>query len=45
MWPVVLMAWRRWEALPPERKQRYTRQAREYAQKGRAALEQRRKRR
>jgi len=46
------MAWERWQALSPEDKERYKRQARDYAQRGRqaaergrAALEQRRRRR
>ena len=44
-WPVVLMAWERWQALPPERRERYLKQARGYADRGRKAIEQRRKRR
>ena len=35
----MLMAWQRWQALPPEQKERYTRQAREYAARGRKALD------
>jgi len=43
-WPLVLMAWERWQALPDEDKERYRRQAREYAQRGRkAAVEARRR--
>jgi hypothetical protein len=42
-WPFVLMAWRRWESLPPERKEQYKRQAREYAQRGREAASRRRR--
>ena len=38
-WPLVLMAWERWQALPPEEKERYRRQAREAAARGREALE------
>jgi TRAP-type C4-dicarboxylate transport system substrate-binding protein len=45
LWPYVLMAWERWQQLPPEEKERYKKQARDYAQRGRKALEQRRKRR
>jgi hypothetical protein len=45
LWPYVLMAWERWQAMPPEQKERYKRQARDYAQRGRKALEERRKRR
>jgi hypothetical protein len=52
LWPYVLMAWERWQALSPEEKERYRRRAQEgaarakgYAQRGRAALETARKRR
>jgi hypothetical protein len=45
LWPYVLMAWERWQAMPPEQKERYKRQARDYAQRGRKVLEERRKRR
>ena len=44
-WPFVLMAWERWQKLPQHEKERYKRQAREYALRGRKALEQRRKKR
>lgn len=44
MWPYVLMAWERWQSLSPEQKERYKRQAREYAERGRRALEQQRRR-
>jgi TRAP-type C4-dicarboxylate transport system substrate-binding protein len=43
-WPFVLMAWERWQALPQDEKDRYRRQAQEYAQRGRKLLEERRKR-
>jgi hypothetical protein len=43
-WPVVLMAWERWQALPDEDKERYRRQAREYAERGRKAVIQARRR-
>jgi hypothetical protein len=43
-WPVVLMAWERWQALPPDKKERYKRQARDYAERGRRAVQERRKR-
>ena len=44
-WPVVLMAYERWKALPEEDKERYRRQAREYADRARrAAVQARRKR-
>ena len=42
-WPLVLMAWERWQKLEPEQKERYMRQAREYAQRWRKAVEQRRR--
>ncbi len=44
-WPVLLMAWERWQALSDEDKERYRRQAREYADRSRRALESRRRRR
>ena len=44
-WPVVLMAWERWQALPEADKERYRRMAREYAQRGRSAVEQARSKR
>jgi hypothetical protein len=40
---VILMAWERWQALPPEQKERYLKQARGYADRGRKAIEQRRR--
>ncbi|MBN1528934.1 MAG: hypothetical protein JW895_07730 [Thermoleophilaceae bacterium] len=43
VWPLVLMAWERWQQLPADQKERYKRQAREYAQKGRDAATRRRK--
>ena len=50
LWPYVLMAWERWQALPEDQKERYRRRAREYADRGReyagrgrTALEKRRK--
>jgi hypothetical protein len=44
-WPVVLMAWERWQNLPPDKKESYKRQARQYAERGRRMLDERRKRR
>jgi ribosomal protein L34 len=44
LWPYVLMAWERWQALPPEKKEQYKRQAREAAERGRKVVDQRRKR-
>ena len=45
LWPLVLMAWERWQALSPDEKERFKRRAREYAEKGRRAVEERRGRR
>jgi hypothetical protein len=52
LWPYVLMAWERWQALSPEDKERYRQRAQEgaaraksYAGRGRTALESARKRR
>jgi hypothetical protein len=45
LWPYMLMAWERWQSLPPEQKERYMRQARQAAERGKKALDQRRKRR
>jgi hypothetical protein len=44
-WPLVLMAWERWQKLPDHEKARYKRQARQAAERGRKALEQRRRKR
>ena len=44
-WPVILMAWERWQALPEADKERYRRQAREAAARGRVALQRARSRR
>ncbi len=44
-WPLLLAAWERWQALPEEDKQRYRRQARGYADRGRRAIADRRGRR
>jgi glycogen debranching enzyme len=45
LWPYVLMAWERWQQLSPEDKERYKRQARDAAERGRKAIDERRKRR
>jgi TRAP-type C4-dicarboxylate transport system substrate-binding protein len=45
LWPYVLMAWERWQQLPQEDKERYKRQARDAAERGRKVLDERRKRR
>jgi hypothetical protein len=44
-WPVVLMAWERWQALSPQDKERYKRRAREAADRGKRAIDNQRKRR
>jgi hypothetical protein len=44
-WPLILMAWERWQALSDEEKERYRRQAREAAARGRDALDRARKKR
>ena len=44
-WPYVLMAWERWQSLSPEEKDRYKKQARQFAERGKKTLDaQRRKR-
>lgn len=43
--PLAMEAYRRWQALSPEDKERYKAQARGYVDRGRRALEQSRKRR
>jgi glycogen debranching enzyme len=45
LWPYVLMAWERWQQMSPEEKERYKRQARDYAQRGKKMMDERRKRR
>jgi hypothetical protein len=45
LWPYLLMAWERWQSLPDHQKERYKRQAREYAERGRRAFDERRGRR
>jgi hypothetical protein len=44
-WPVILMAWERWQALSPQEKERYRKRAREAADRGRRAIEKQRGRR
>ena len=44
-WPVVLMAWERWQNLSPQEKERYKRHVRDAADRGRRAIEQQRRRR
>jgi TRAP-type C4-dicarboxylate transport system substrate-binding protein len=45
LWPYVLMAWERWQQLSPEEKERYKKHARDYAERGRKTIAERRKRR
>jgi hypothetical protein len=45
VWPYVLMAWERWQSLSPDEKERYKKQARGYAERGRKALDAQRRRR
>jgi hypothetical protein len=40
-----MMAWQRWQKLEPEQKERYLRQARGYADRGRKLVEDRRRKR
>jgi hypothetical protein len=42
LYPVALAAWKRWQSLSPAEKERYRRQARDYARRGRAAADRRR---
>jgi hypothetical protein len=44
-WPLVLMAWERWQKLPQHEKDRYKRQAQDYAKRGRKLIDQHRKKR
>jgi hypothetical protein len=44
-WPLLMMAWERWQKLEPEQKERYLRQARGYADRGRKLVEDRRRKR
>jgi glycogen debranching enzyme len=44
LWPYVLMAWERWQQLSPEEKERYKKQARDYAERGKKMLDERRRR-
>jgi len=44
-WPIVLMAWERWQKMPQHEKDRYKRQAHDYAKRGRKLIEERRRKR
>ena len=39
VWPYMLMAWERWQSLSEEDKERYKKQARGYANRGKALLD------
>jgi hypothetical protein len=41
-WPVALEAWRRWDNLSPQQKERYRKMAADYAQRGRKVVATRR---
>jgi hypothetical protein len=41
-WPLALEAYRRWDRMTPEEKERYKNQARQVAQRGRETLAKRR---
>ena len=45
LYPVAIAAYERWQSLTPEQKERYKKRARGYAERGRRAAEQARKRR
>jgi hypothetical protein len=42
-WPFILAAWQRWERLPEHEKERYRKMVRDYSNRGRSALQRRRK--
>jgi hypothetical protein len=44
-WPIVLMAWERWQALSPQEKERYKKRARDAADRGRRTIEKQRRKR
>lgn len=44
-WPIILMAWERWQALPEHEKERYRQRARKAAERGRQVAERARRRR
>jgi hypothetical protein len=44
-WPVMLMAWERWQNLSPQEKERYKRRARDAADRGWRAIEKQRRKR
>jgi hypothetical protein len=44
-WPVAVEAWRRWDNLSPQQKERYRKMASDYTGRGRKAIAARRARR
>jgi hypothetical protein len=44
LWPYVLMAWERWQALSPEEKERYKKRAQGYVKQGKKTLDAQRRR-
>lgn len=40
LYPLALAAYRRWQSLPPEEQERYRAMARQYAARGRGAVDQ-----
>lgn len=45
LWPLVLAAYERWQALPESEKEKYRKRVREVANRGQKTLDSRRKRR
>ena len=45
LYPVAMMAYRRWQSMTPEEKERYRLMARRYAERGRGIVDQARARR
>ncbi len=44
-WPDHLMAWERWQSLTPDEKERYKKQARGFAERGKKTLDAQKRRR
>jgi hypothetical protein len=42
VWPLLLAAYERWQALPESEKEKYRKRAREVAERGRKTIDQRR---
>ena len=43
VWPYLVMAWERWQALPPEKREEYLKRARSTGQRARTAVTKRRR--